>query len=161
MTFKDWTEDHEEKVASILLKLKGQSNKQIASYFHYDNMVEKEPDFCPLYATNTKCHDMKELNCFLCSCPFFKYSDDEPLAVKDGVKVMSQCAINAKEAGKFVTGDAQQCDCTGCTIPHKQRFTESHLELIDPANAIQDAISTLEWLRGLQLADILGKYKIF
>jgi len=161
MTFKEWEDDHVEKVEVILKKLEGESKLAITNYFDYDNMVKMEPDFCPLYATNTKCHDIDSLNCFLCSCPFFKYSDDLPLRTENGIDVMSVCVIDSNTAGTFTQNGKQQCDCSGCHIPHKKRFVKRHLEAIDREIVVGDAISTLEWLRGLQLSEILGKWKLF
>ena len=52
------------------------SDEEVIAYFKFENMVKKEPDFCPLYKDNKKCHDMKELNCYLCACPNFRFDDE-------------------------------------------------------------------------------------
>lgn len=73
MTYNDWYETHSKKHAAIMKKLEGLDEFDVVQYFIFENMVEKEPDFCELYATNTKCHDMYELNCYMCGCPHFRY----------------------------------------------------------------------------------------
>ena len=59
MTYSDWSEANTEATNAIVQKLtkQGLSKKEIIAYFHFDNMKEAEPSFCPLYETNTKCHD--------------------------------------------------------------------------------------------------------
>jgi len=128
MTFSEWVTAHNKRVDVILEKLKDSSVDEVFKYFNYDNMVEAEPDFCPLYKDNTKCHNVGSLNCLLCSCPFFKYSDNMPIHFDMGVKVMSVCTINAKDAGTFTNDRIQQCDCSGCLIPHNEHFVKMHLE---------------------------------
>ena len=130
MTFAAWTKAHNKSVDLILEKLKGSTVDEIFNYFNYDNMVEAEPNFCPLYKDNIKCHNVNNLNCFLCSCPFFKYSDNMPIHYDMGIKVMSVCTINAKDASAFVSGREQQCDCSNCLIPHSEHFVKMHLESI-------------------------------
>lgn len=120
MTFLEWTIKHKEDRGTILEKLKDKTVDEVAEYFNYENMVEAELSFCPLYATKTKCHNIDNLNCFLCACPFFEYSDTVPITIKDGIEVMSICNINSKEANTYIVGNKQQCDCSNCTIPHKQ-----------------------------------------
>jgi len=97
----------------------------IVEYFDYDNMAKEESEFCPLYATCTKCHKTeKEFNCYLCGCPYFRESDDKPFSVNEnGTKVMSICSINAKNAGTFIQDGVQQCDCTNCLIPHNPKLS--------------------------------------
>ena len=125
MTFKEWGDSHNAKIETILVKLKGKSDIEVVRYFDYDNMAKEESDFCPLYDMGTKCHETdKPFSCYLCGCPFFKESDNEPFYIKsDGTKVMSICSIDAKNAGTFIQDGVQQCDCTGCLIPHNPKLT--------------------------------------
>lgn len=120
MTFTEWVITHNNKKEDILLKIKDLSKKEQIQYFDYDNMIKKELNFCPLYKLNTKCHDIKDLNCFLCACPYFEYSDNTPLSVTKDINVMSRCSINAKEASSYTTKGIQQCDCSNCTVPHNK-----------------------------------------
>lgn len=57
-------------------KLEGNTKQEIIEYFRFENMVKNEPDFCPLYKDNKKCHDMEDLNCYLCACPHFRFDDN-------------------------------------------------------------------------------------
>lgn len=120
MTFQEWRTAQEERRDRILIKLSTFTSEEVAEYFNYDNMVAEEPDFCPLYKTNSKCHDVENLNCYLCGCPYFKSSDTTPFSVADGVKVMSICSINAVQASTFIQDGVQQCDCSQCLVPHRK-----------------------------------------
>ncbi|MEJ2469227.1 MAG: hypothetical protein P8Y65_09765 [Campylobacterales bacterium] len=125
MGYSEWFEAHakaHKKIVEKLLK-RGYSKEQIIDYFDFDNMVEAEPDFCPLYADKKKCHDMEKLNCYLCACPNFRFSDSG-LRKEDGKTVYSKCAINSKEGKAGVYGDAIHQDCSGCTVPHHRDYIE-------------------------------------
>ncbi len=117
MTYEEWEQAHEIKRDNIVQKLSGLSVEEITDYFSYDNMVKAEPNFCGLYAQNKKCHDMQDLNCYNCGCPYFQY-DDKGLSKKGTATVYSKCTINAKESAEFKTEDAIHLDCSNCTIPH-------------------------------------------
>ena len=69
MTYAEWFDAHAEKHRAIMEKLlaRGFGKAEIIDYFDFDNMVEAEPAFCPLYAEKKKCHDMEGLNCYLCA----------------------------------------------------------------------------------------------
>ena len=83
MTFAEWERSHNAKVVSILVKLKGKSDIEVIRHFDYDNMAKEESEFCPLYDIGEKCHKTdKPFNCYLCGCPYFRESDDEPFEVK-------------------------------------------------------------------------------
>jgi len=90
-------------------------------------MVTAEPDFCGLYTTKTKCHDMPELNCYSCGCPYFIF-DDQGLEHKDGKVVYSKCTINAKEGATFESAEAIHMDCSNCTVPHTTTATLKELK---------------------------------
>ena len=75
MSYKSWFLEHGNKHKAIMAKLTHLSDEEVIAYFRFENMVEKEPDFCPLYADNKKCHDMQALNCYLCACPNFRFDD--------------------------------------------------------------------------------------
>ena len=89
MSYKSWFETHAKKHKKIVDKLAHLSDDEVIAYFDFDNMVKNEPDFCPLYKDNKKCHDTKELNCYLCACPNFRF-DDESIKeiVLDGIKII-------------------------------------------------------------------------
>lgn len=159
MTYNEWITEHDKNLKNILVKLDGSSTDDIVNYFRYENMVINEPDFCPLYRAKTKCHNTDNLNCFYCGCPFFESSDDKPFEIRDSKKVMSRCVVNSRFAQDFIHEDIIQCDCSNCMIPHTDNIVKQHFNSLD--NNIEDACSFLEQLRAYQLADILGKFKLF
>jgi len=121
MTYIEWFESHGKKHQNIMKRLEALSDEEVLSYFRFENMVEKEVDFCHLYATNKKCHEMKDLNCYMCACPYFHF-DDEGLEKKEEKTLYSICRIEAKEGREFVSENAIHQDCSGCEIPHKEAF---------------------------------------
>ena len=129
MSYKEWLEKHISKHRKIVdrLKKEGLSQDEIIEYFDFDNMKEKEKDFCLLYAQNKKCHDIKKLNCYLCGCPYFVFNDNG--IKKVGTKTLySYCSIDAKNSKKFETGDAVHQDCSNCFIPHLKGFVKKRFD---------------------------------
>ena len=128
MGYTTWFNKHADKHKKIVDKLlkKNYSKEQIIEYFDFDNMVKEELDFCPLYKDNKKCHDMESLNCYLCACPNFRFSD-EGLGEYNGFKILSKCDINNGEefAGKGVIHH----DCSSCSVPHHKSFVEKTFDL--------------------------------
>ncbi len=123
MTYSDWYEEHSKKHAAIMKKLEadGLDEYDIIQYFIFDNMVEKEPDFCELYATKTKCHEMYELNCYMCGCPHFRFYQSP--VMQDDLEFHSVCAINSKRGKRFYTEEQQvHQDCSGCNVPHGEDY---------------------------------------
>jgi len=49
LSYSSWVKSHGEKHNRIMEKLKDLSDDEVIEYFRFENMVEKEPDFCPLY----------------------------------------------------------------------------------------------------------------
>jgi len=112
MTYTEWYNEHAKKHAAIMKKLEGLDKDTIVEYFMFENMVEKEPDFCRLYKDNRKCHDMEDLNCYLCGCSNFRLTDTK-----------SYCDINSKYGGVVEGKDGFiHQNCSGCTIPHRESF---------------------------------------
>ena len=121
MTYKEWRDKHAKKHAQIIEKLEGKSRDEIISYFDYDNMQKEEPNFCPLYAENKKCHDMKNLNCYLCACPYFRFDDAGIKNIGDK-RLYSFCSIYHKNGAVFESDFALHQDCSNCIVPHKENF---------------------------------------
>lgn len=121
MTYKEWFDAHGKKHRKIMQKLSNLSDEEVIAYFRFENMVEKEPDFCPLYETQTKCHEMDMLNCYLCACPYFRFNDNG-LYTKENRTYYSICSIDAKEGKAFVSEKAVHQDCSACLLPHKESF---------------------------------------
>ena len=116
MSYISWINKHSLKHKNIVDKLSHLSNDEIIKYFDFDNMVKNEPDFCPLYKENKKCHDMKKLNCYLCACPLFRLTDEK-----------SYCDINSKFGSEIVAKDGFiHQNCSNCNIPHKTSYIKKN-----------------------------------
>ena len=129
MSYKNWFNKHADKHKKIVDKLLASdyTKEQIIEYFTYENMVEKEKEFCPLYAKEKKCHDIKNLNCYLCACPNFRFNDDG-IKMIDDKKQYSFCDINSKYGEQAVYGDKIHQNCTKCTIPHIQTYVNKYFD---------------------------------
>ena len=125
MTYKEWFLNHSNKHKKIIKKLKNKSIDEIIDYFKFENMVKAEPDFCLLYKENKKCHNIKDLNCYLCACPYFVF-DDDGISKKDEKTLYSFCSINSKYGSSFEGVDYIHHDCSNCTIPHKEKFIKKN-----------------------------------
>lgn len=116
MSYLSWHEEHAQKHKKLVDKLSHLSDEKLIAYFDFDNMVQKEPDFCVLYAKNQKCHDMETLNCYLCACPNFRVGEKS-----------STCDIKSKDGGSITSKDGFiHQDCSGCTVPHKVSYVKKH-----------------------------------
>jgi len=124
MGYSEWFEAHGQKHAAIMAKLIHLSDEAVIAYFRFENMVKQEPDFCPLYKENKKCHDMEELNCYLCACPNFRF-DDKGFEEVNGKSLKSYCAIDSKDGDVFEGEDALHQNCSGCTVPHHKAYIQN------------------------------------
>ena len=121
MSYSSWFQEHGAKHKIIVDKLSHLSGEELVAYFRFDNMVKNEPDFCPLYKENKKCHDMAELNCYICACPNFRFKDTG--FSKRGERMLySSCSIASKEGGQYLTDDAIHQDCSKCSVPHHESY---------------------------------------
>ena len=121
MSYSSWFQTHGNKHKAIMEKLTNLSDDEVIAYFRFDNMVQNEPEFCPLYKENKKCHDMEDLNCYLCACPHFRF-DDTGLEKMEKKTLYSSCSIDSKEGSQFISDDAIHQDCSGCLIPHHEAY---------------------------------------
>lgn len=130
MSYKSWFDQHAAKHKIIVDKLlaKEFTKEQIIEYFDFETMVKEEPDFCPLYAENKKCHEMETLNCYLCACPNFRF-DDKGIKKVDENTQYSFCAIESKDGMQGVYGDKIHQDCSKCTVPHHKSYIEKNFDL--------------------------------
>ena len=130
MSYLEWFETHANKHHVIVQKLSTQNYTQemMIDYFLFENMVEKEPDFCLLYANKQKCHDIKSLNCYLCACSHFRFND-KGLSVEEGVTCKSKCSIGSKKSGIFVYENVAHLDCSACIVPHTKAFIRKHFDV--------------------------------
>ncbi|WP_457745580.1 hypothetical protein [Sulfurimonas sp.] len=129
MGYSDWVNKHAAKHQIIVKKLlaQGFNEDEIIEYFDFENMKDKEIDFCPLYAKNQKCHDMESLNCYLCSCPNFRFND-EGIQDIDEKKQYSYCNIDSKDGRQGVYGEKIHQDCSGCSVPHHKEYVKKHFD---------------------------------
>lgn len=125
MPYLKWFYKHANKHQEILAKLSYLSDDAIIEYFDFGNMVINEPDFCPLYTKNQKCHDIKELNCYLCACPNFRFRD-EGFEIKDQKTVFSRCEIDSKDGILCQIADAIHQNCSNCLVPHSKEYIKKH-----------------------------------
>lgn len=120
MSYTAWMKDflaRRERLES-LLRLQGLSDAEIWSYFSWENMRQREPDYCELYAKNQKCHEMESLNCYHCGCPFFLYND-EGIAEFGNFKLISACGNASPHRKLTIRNNEAHNDCSNCTIPHE------------------------------------------
>jgi len=66
---------------------------------------------------------MKILNCYLCACPNFRFSE-EGIGEYNGHKILSRCDINNGE--KFASKGVIHQDCSSCSVPHHKSYVEKH-----------------------------------
>ena len=130
MSYTDWFLEHASKHKTVVSKLltKSYTKKQIIDYFDFDSMVVNEPEFCPLYKDNKKCHDMESLNCYLCACPNFRF-DDSGIAKIDSKTQFSVCNIESKDGRQGIYGESIHQDCSKCGVPHHRAYVEKHFDL--------------------------------
>jgi len=128
MSYESWFNEFAQKHKKIVdkLVLNNLSSAEIIAYFEFENMVKEENDFCPLYKEPKKCHDMKELNCYLCACPNFRFKD-EGIKTYNDKKILSQCNINNGET--FAGDGVIHQDCSTCTVPHHKSYVNKNFDL--------------------------------
>ena len=119
MTYKEWYKRHATKHAQLVQSLSRLSKDEIIEYFDFDNMRQKHPEFCPLYADNQKCHDMERLNCYFCACMHFRFDDNGIDNKSREKRVYSYCSIESKNSSKFEDTESIHNDCSNCKVPHK------------------------------------------
>ncbi|MEA1891579.1 MAG: hypothetical protein U9N33_02575 [Campylobacterota bacterium] len=129
MSYTKWFDAHATKHKKIVERLleQGYTDRDIVDYFDFDNMVINEVEFCPLYKDNKKCHDMDDLNCYLCACVNFRFND-EGLSNSNNLKILSRCDINNGE--KFVGEDFIHQDCSTCSVPHDREYVIKNFSLV-------------------------------
>ncbi|MFA6188666.1 MAG: hypothetical protein WC680_05250 [Sulfuricurvum sp.] len=121
MSYKKWFDEHASKHAAIMKKLTHLSDEEVIDYFRFENMVEKEVDFCPLYAENKKCHDTPELNCYLCACPNFRFND-KGFKQEEEKTLFSTCSIESPDGDRYISESAIHQNCAGCIVPHRESY---------------------------------------
>ena len=125
MSYSSWFQAHGEKHKKIIDKLTHLSDDELIAYFRFDNMVKNEPDFCPLYEKNKKCHDNEALNCYFCACPNFRFKDDG-FEQQEEKTLFSTCGIASKDGAQYISDDAIHQNCAGCFVPHSEAYIKKH-----------------------------------
>jgi Zn-finger protein len=93
----------------------------ILEKFSYENRKKENPEDCPCYAASP-CHDITDLNCFLCYCPWY-----------ENKKAEGGCEIgNPLGKGKWFEREGHPIsnkvwDCSNCEYPHKIEVAEKFL----------------------------------
>jgi len=125
MSYNSWFQSHGEKHKKIIEKLSQLSNNEVIEYFRFDNMVKNEPDFCPLYVDNKKCHENEALNCYFCACPNFRFKDDG-FEKQEEKTLFSRCDIDSKDGQQYISKDAIHQNCAGCFVPHAKSYIKNN-----------------------------------
>lgn len=130
MTYSQWFEQHAKKHKTIIAKLLAQNftQEQIIEYFEFSNMAKQEKEFCLLYETQKKCHDIPYLNCYFCACPHFRFNENGTKKVDEKTQ-FSFCAIEAKDGTLATYGEAIHQDCSNCTVPHSKKYITQNFNL--------------------------------
>jgi Zn-finger protein len=116
MSYWSWYKEHSLKHQEVVLRLSHLSDDELIEYFEYENMKSKEKDFCILYSQNKKCHDIENLNCYLCACPNFRVGQS-----------LSSCDINSKDGGTIEGKDGFiHQDCSLCLVPHRAKYIKKN-----------------------------------
>jgi hypothetical protein len=110
--YQKWLDEHRAKVEAVIQKHKLDGEDEINLFFEYDNLKAQEPEFCPLFALNQKCHDITPLNCYGCNCPHFRFDDEAE-------RIKSWCEVKSKQGKQYFFEEEIHQDCSGCTIPHR------------------------------------------
>jgi len=93
----------------------------IVNEFDYEKRRKEHPHECPCNSSEP-CHNLEELNCFLCFCPW--YESEKP---EGGCKVGNPLGRGHYfERGGHSTSD-RIWDCSDCTYPHKKETVRQYL----------------------------------
>ncbi len=140
--YKEWFNEFGEKQKAIVNKLIGKNFTQdeIIDYFDFESMCVNEVDFCVLYKDHKKCHDIKELNCYMCACDNFRF-DENGIKNQGSYKIMSECNIGNGE--NFGAKNVVHQDCSSCSVPHhksyvKKRFSYDWFEIMKDVDVTKD-----------------------
>jgi hypothetical protein len=118
MSYYAWFMQHAKKHQAIVERV---NKEDLIDYFRWENISKSDVDFCPLFRENKKCHDMENLNCYLCACPNFRFDDNAQ-------KVKSWCAIASKDGAQIEHNGIIHQDCSQCQIPHHIPYIKEHFD---------------------------------
>lgn len=92
--------------------------QKIINEFDFENQKLKNSKSCPCFVDG-KCHEVENLNCFLCFCPEYDNSKEE-----------GGCKRGSLKGKWFVKRDKKIWDCSDCDYPHKKETVEKHLKKV-------------------------------
>lgn len=118
MSYLSWFKNHAKKHQEIVKKV---AKDELVEYFKWENISKTDVGFCPLFAQNKKCHDMEELNCYLCACPNFRFDDSAK-------ELKSWCNIDSKDGAVIEHNGVKHQDCSGCRVPHELGYINKHFD---------------------------------
>ena len=118
MSYQSWFLKHANKHQEIVKRV---AENELIEYFRWENISKTDIDFCPLFAKNKKCHDMENLNCYLCACPNFRFDDSAKV-------LKSWCDIDSKDGKQIEHNGVIHQDCSGCTVPHDEGYIKNHFD---------------------------------
>jgi len=118
MAYLSWFSQHAKKHANIVQKI---DPDKLIKYFRWENISKTDVEFCPLFKDNKKCHDIENLNCYLCACPNFRFDDNAD-------KIKSWCSIDSKDGKQIEHNGIIHQDCSNCTIPHNELYIKKHFD---------------------------------
>jgi Zn-finger protein len=118
MSYLSWFTQHAKKHADIVKKV---DSEKLIKYFRWENISKTDVEFCPLFKDNKKCHDIENLNCYLCACPNFRFDDNAK-------KIKSWCSIDSKDGRQIEHNGIIHQDCSNCTIPHDELYIKKHFD---------------------------------
>jgi Zn-finger protein len=93
----------------------------ILKEFNFQNRRYEHLDECPCNGSSP-CHDIKDLNCLLCYCPWYDNSNPE-----GGCKIE-----NPLKKGKWFYREGNEIsdkvwDCSDCIYPHQEKIVRETL----------------------------------
>lgn len=83
--------------------------------FNYEKRKLEHPEECPGYISNP-CHEIKELNCFFCYCPYYDNKNSE-----GGCKINNPMGKGYWFERKGHKESEKIWDCSFCTYPHEEK----------------------------------------
>lgn len=129
MTYKEWYIEHSKKRQKLInsLIIQNFSKEEIVHYFRWSNMVKNQPQYCGLYSENKKCHQLNELNCLYCACPYFIFNDEGIETIEENT-IYSKCTIDSRFGTEYEYDNCIHQDCSLCLIPHTKQFSIKYFE---------------------------------
>jgi len=92
----------------------------VISEFRYDNRSVSHPEKCICYREGLPCHDMENLNCFLCYCPYYDTEKEEGGCLRD--------SPDGKWHDSEKLPKGRIWDCSDCDYPHREETVRAYLE---------------------------------